>query len=389
MELFKVSQRALFASRDQMIARLRGEKAQSEAAMEELQKRFGQALKDRFAAEDLLRKKVEEQQKQLPMFAMDLAKKNLDNASALYIEAYELFREGKILEVIALLDEEKLQASRQQTKQATAAIKKEKALLAVREEQNQQQIQQLISTFTLKADALALEFRYAEVAAQYQEIIDIHIENELAKKALAGWYDKLGGILNDNGTYPPALEVFEKALAIRELLLDAKDPLLATSYNNIGNTYAFLGRYEASLTFHQKALAIREEVLDATHPDIVISYNHVGAAYSHLGKHQKALAFHQKALFIQEKVLGVNHPDLASLYTNIGATYSRMGQLKKALDFQQKVISIHEKVLDAKHPLLAVSYDNIGVTYSYMGNDEKALVFSTKSPCDSRRSFGC
>ena len=57
-ELYKVSQQALFASRDQMIARLRGEKAQSEAAMAELQKRFGQELKDRFAAEDLLRSKL-------------------------------------------------------------------------------------------------------------------------------------------------------------------------------------------------------------------------------------------------------------------------------------------------------------------------------------------
>ena len=90
-----MSQQALFASRDQMIARLRGEKAESEAAVAELQKRFGQELKDRFAAEDLLRSKIDEQKKQLPKFAMELAKKNLDNASALYIEAYELFQEGK------------------------------------------------------------------------------------------------------------------------------------------------------------------------------------------------------------------------------------------------------------------------------------------------------
>ena len=41
IELYKVSQKALFASRDKMIARLRGEKAQREAAVAELQKRFG------------------------------------------------------------------------------------------------------------------------------------------------------------------------------------------------------------------------------------------------------------------------------------------------------------------------------------------------------------
>ena len=111
-ELYKVSLQALFAGRDQTIARLRGEKAQREAAVAELQKRFGQELKDRFASEDLLRKKVDEQQKQLPKFAMELARKNLDNASELYMQAYELFKQGKIKEVIALLDQEKLQVSR-------------------------------------------------------------------------------------------------------------------------------------------------------------------------------------------------------------------------------------------------------------------------------------
>ena len=39
---------------------------------------------------------------------MMLAKKNLDNASELYIQAYELFKEGKIAEVIKILNSEKL-----------------------------------------------------------------------------------------------------------------------------------------------------------------------------------------------------------------------------------------------------------------------------------------
>ena len=115
-ELYKVSQQALFASRDQMIARLRGEKAESEAAVAELQERFGQELKDRFAAEDLLRSKMDEQEKQLPEFAMKLAKKNLDHASQLYIQAYELFKEGKIQEVIKILNSEKLKEDDNQAK---------------------------------------------------------------------------------------------------------------------------------------------------------------------------------------------------------------------------------------------------------------------------------
>jgi hypothetical protein len=49
-------------------------------------------LKDHSEVENLLRNKIDEQQKQLPEFAMKLAKENLDNASELYIQAYELFK---------------------------------------------------------------------------------------------------------------------------------------------------------------------------------------------------------------------------------------------------------------------------------------------------------
>ena len=73
-------------------------------------------MKDHSEVENLLRNKIDEQQKQLPEFAMKLAKENLDNASELYIQAYELFKQGKIAQVIALLDQEKLQVSPQQTK---------------------------------------------------------------------------------------------------------------------------------------------------------------------------------------------------------------------------------------------------------------------------------
>ena len=76
---------------------------------------------------------------------------------------------------------------------------------------------------------MVLEFWYAEVAMQYRAIIGIHLENEIPSTDLAGWYDMLGGVLRDNGTYLPALYTFEKAFAIREEVLDATHPDLAIS----------------------------------------------------------------------------------------------------------------------------------------------------------------
>ena len=96
-------------------------------------------------------------------FALLLSKKNLDSASESYIEAYELFQEGKISEVIVLLARARQEEyrNREHLLWVIPTIRKEKALLALQEEeQNQRQIQQLIETHLLKADALSLEFRY-------------------------------------------------------------------------------------------------------------------------------------------------------------------------------------------------------------------------------------
>ena len=59
----------------------------------------------------MLKSKLEELEKQLPEFALELASVNLDFASELYLEAFEEYKKGNIAKAIAVLDEAKLDAS--------------------------------------------------------------------------------------------------------------------------------------------------------------------------------------------------------------------------------------------------------------------------------------
>jgi hypothetical protein len=59
-----------------------------------------------------------------------------------------------------------------------------------------------------------------------------------------------------------------------------------------------------ALEMHNKALAIREKVLGNEHPDTAESYNNIGAVMLAVGDDVGVLDMLNKALPIYEKVLG-------------------------------------------------------------------------------------
>ncbi len=377
-ELYNISKQALYAQRDDLIARLRSEGEQRAQAMRELRERLGREVASRFQAEDLLNQRIEILEKKLPSFAQELAAQNLDFASDLYISAYECYREGDIAGAVALLDSTALEHSYQD---ALRIKKQEGALRMVVGDLRQRRLsllRQTIDSYALKAEGLALSFRYGEVARQYERIVAIYRENGLNALELAEWYDRLGETYNDDGRYPEALDAHQRALSLRDRSLGPKHLDLATSYNNIALVYQY-GKFKKALEYHQRALAIREEVLNPKHPDLAASYNNIAWVCRSLGEYQRALGYHQRAIAIQEEVLGPKHPDLATSYNNIAWVYRSLGECAKALEYQQGAIAIQEEVLGPKHPDLAFSYNNIASVYHSLGEYQKALEYHQRA----------
>nr|NIO84980.1 tetratricopeptide repeat protein [Candidatus Aminicenantes bacterium]NIQ70892.1 tetratricopeptide repeat protein [Candidatus Aminicenantes bacterium]NIT26941.1 tetratricopeptide repeat protein [Candidatus Aminicenantes bacterium] len=153
----------------------------------------------------------------------------------------------------------------------------------------------------------------------------------------------------------------------------------ATLANNLSLRYKELGQLEPALEFQNKALEIRESVLDKNHPDLATSYNNLSTIYKALGQLEPALEFQKKTVEIFEKKLDKNHPLLATSYNNLSMIYQDLGQLEPALEFQKKTLKIKEAVLDKNHPSLATSYNNLSSIYKALGQLEPALEFQKKT----------
>jgi tetratricopeptide (TPR) repeat protein len=71
------------------------------------------------------------------------------------------------------------------------------------------------------------------------------------------------------------------------------------------------------LKYQQKALDIREKVLDQDNPDLAISYHIISTIYRDLGQVEKALEYAQNAVKNYKKIFPKGHPDLNKALENL------------------------------------------------------------------------
>ena len=127
-----------------------------------------------------------------------------------------------------------------------------------------------------------------------------------------------------------------------------------------------MGRYEKALAFYQKALAIREQVLEAIHPSLAISYNNTAAALTRLQQYKAAQNYLQKALAIFKET---KHPRIITAYGRMGLLQLKLGSASKAKEY----FSLYNELAKDKDKALGAYYQ--ALYHSVMGDHHKALDF--------------
>ncbi|MDR1705013.1 MAG: toll/interleukin-1 receptor domain-containing protein [Clostridiales bacterium] len=192
-------------------------------------------------------------------------------------------------------------------------------------------------------------------------------------------YNEAGVGLYKCGQYDGALELYNKALVVKEKALGKEHPSTATTYNNIALVYDNQGDYRAALEWHEKARAIYEKVLGNEHPDTATTYNNIAGVYDNQGDYRAALEWNEKARVVREKALGKEHPNTATTYNNIALVYNNQGDYRAALEWYMKALAIDEKVSGKEHPSTATTYNNIAGVYDNQGDYRAALEWYKKA----------
>ena len=166
------------------------------------------------------------------------------------------------------------------------------------------------------------QLNYLKAADYYQQALKL-VPSEFAEKQ-AYYANQAGSALHDAGKYRQAEPLFQRALKIREKVLGAEHPDVASSLNNLALLYKTQGLYEKAEPLFQRSLKIREKVLGAEHPDIAESLNNLAELYKTQGYYEKAEPLYQRALKIMEKSLGKNHPNTKTVQKNYDTLLEKM-----------------------------------------------------------------
>jgi len=177
--------------------------------------------------------------------------------------------------------------------------------------------------------------------------------------------------LRDTRRLQEAEPLATEAVAVRTRVLGANDPVVAETLETLGTVFTAEGQYEKSAATFEKARAIYESHIDAKNPALpeygTLLINLAGN-YHRLGKYHDAEADFATGLDVLRKTIGPTHPIYATSLMGPGNLEMELGNYPAAEKFYNQAEPLLKASLGEKHPIYAQLLDHRAVLYQAMGN---------------------
>ncbi|MFV8755157.1 tetratricopeptide repeat protein [Nannocystaceae bacterium ST9] len=193
--------------------------------------------------------------------------------------------------------------------------------------------------------------------------------------------DQLGVLRDDLGEYTLALDLYERALAIREARLGPDNLTVALSLDHLGGTHRTLDHNHDARVLLERALAIREDLLGPEHVDVAAVLDNLGGVQFSENDYDEARATFERSLAIWTALLGPDHIDVTIPLGNLGALQIQQGEYSQAIATFERVLKIQEATLGSEHTALVNTIGNMAQARRLHGDLEGALL-------DYRRAIG-
>jgi non-specific serine/threonine protein kinase/serine/threonine-protein kinase len=205
-------------------------------------------------------------------------------------------------------------------------------------------------------------------AASFTEALSIYEGIEPRDgSAIATTLTNLGGTLSRQAQYGEALEILERALAVKESNLGTAHPDVASTLYNLGVLHRREERYDTAGALLSRALGIRETALGSDHPSVARTLNSLAIIYTLQEKTDSAETLYRRSLAQKEQTLGPDHPDVANTVDNLAILFARQSQFEEAIPLFERALTIRLGALSADHISIGQSHNNLGLAYRGAG----------------------
>ena len=191
--------------------------------------------------------------------------------------------------------------------------------------------------------------------------------------------DALGETYLGLGLASQSVDVFAKALSLREATLGPDHPDTFTSRHTLASAYIKAGRTADGISLHEHTLELRTAKLGKDHPDTLVSRDHVGVAYSEASRHSDAIAMHKETVRLREARSGADNPDTLMSRHHLASAYLFADRTSEAIALNEQTLKLREDTLGKDHPDTLASRNNLALCYLAAGHQEKAIALNEES----------
>ncbi|MBD2519822.1 CHAT domain-containing protein [Nostoc sp. FACHB-973] len=254
-----------------------------------------------------------------------------------------------------------------------------------------QKVQKYRTLENLGSEALFLEMlgglAYGRVG-EYQQALEVYQQALKLRQIMGGKLDEaktltdIADILNEQGKKQEAINGLNQALDIQRQIKTR--PAEAYTLLTLGDVYWSLGAYPESLNVYNQALSISQIISDRgseTH-----TLRKIGDAYRKLQTYPQALNYYQQALSISKNT--ENCQDEGFSLLSITRNHFAAGDYQQAINFGNQVIALSRNLEmdESKLVLEAATLDIFAQVEIKQGNYSQALESSQKARKAARES---
>src|SRR5204863_15095 len=146
----------------------------------------------------------------------------------------------------------------------------------------------------------------------------------------------------------------------------------------MGRVYTGLGLYDPAIDLLQRATALRVDLQRAPTPEGIATANALGAALFLKGEYDAARPVYSDALFREalrryRLLLGDDHPFVASILNNLGRLSLERGEVDEAKVLLTEALAIDRKSKNPNHEDFIFELNSLGLADIGLGKPEAAV----------------
>jgi hypothetical protein len=169
----------------------------------------------------------------------------------------------------------------------------------------------------------------------------------------------IASILNAQGDYATALELYRRVKSGYELALEPDNIDLLQLYINYASLQKSLGNLEEAQTLFEIGLSGILNSLGLEHPLTLSALTNFAELFVEKGEYDEALALYDQVRNEQERSLGSDHISTLITLANIAMVYQLQGQLNEAVLYFQTAFDGFSRNLGPNHKYTELAKDSL------------------------------